>query len=267
MATVCQLVYLGLLFSSIRTQDLSSLAEITAFNSEAALSFNDPESAAKILDGFRFKRYVLAAALYDQNRKLFADYHANKTEVELPVSPRLSHGYTAEGGLGYFWQPVELNDETIGFLLIVFDKQDLHNTMLAALLVAALLLLGCLVLAFLLAGLLQKIVTQPIDELIAAINTIANSKDYSARVPENRGDEMGRLIADFNIMLSEIEARDHGLEAVVAKRTKVLETQNQIFEQLVQGESLQDMLSLLLQNLEQQCDQIVCALALYDSLT
>ncbi len=65
-------------------------------------------------------------------------------------------------------------------------------------------------------------VIRPLEALTKASEAIA-SGDYSARVAENRTDELGRLGRAFNAMTSEVEAGRAGLEARVRERTDALE--------------------------------------------
>ncbi|MCB0321547.1 MAG: HAMP domain-containing protein, partial [Bdellovibrionales bacterium] len=264
-STVFQLFYLARLFQENRRHDLATLAEITAYNADAAISFWDEKSAIRILSGLRYKEYVVAAALYAPNGEIVAEFQAPERNYTFPSNAGTFNGYREHGEYSLFTQPIFLDEEVVGKLLIVADHRDLQKTLQMALSVAILLLAGCLILALLLAQALQRIVTGPIKELVGTINTIARSKDYSARVPEDRHDEIGNLISDFNAMLSEIETRDHGLEDTVAKRTHVLAVQNQIFELLVKGEPLQNILHLIVTNLEEQEPDVVGAITLFDA--
>jgi len=65
-------------------------------------------------------------------------------------------------------------------------------------------------------------VIRPLEALTKASEAIA-SGDYSARVAENRTDELGRLGRAFNAMTSEVEGGRAGLEARVRERTDALE--------------------------------------------
>jgi signal transduction histidine kinase/CheY-like chemotaxis protein len=61
---------------------------------------------------------------------------------------------------------------------------------------------------------LSIFVTRPLEGLIAAIERIrVDGSDYSLRVPPHGAHELGRLIARFNGMLSQIELRDTQLRA------------------------------------------------------
>src|SRR5690349_13880065 len=68
------LIYDLVTFRHILSRDLMTDAEIVAYNSAAALAFND-EAAAKVqLSALTAKSDLVAAILYDANGKIFARY-------------------------------------------------------------------------------------------------------------------------------------------------------------------------------------------------
>ena len=65
--------------------------------------------------------------------------------------------------------------------------------------------------ATLLAARLQRSISGPLLELSKTIQTIADTKNYSIRIPRRSNDEFGVFIDSFNDMLAEIEKRDSEL--------------------------------------------------------
>src|SRR6185295_11133292 len=56
------------------TRGLSTIGDIISANSTAVLVFDDPKLAQEILSGLRAEPEITAAALFDQNGKLYATY-------------------------------------------------------------------------------------------------------------------------------------------------------------------------------------------------
>ena len=81
--------------------------------------------------------------------------------------------------------------------------------------ILALVTLGSLVLALLLASQLQKVVSRPILHLAEVETRVSREKDYSLRAIKEADDELGLLIDGFNDMLVQIQSRD--AELTVAK--------------------------------------------------
>jgi two-component system, NtrC family, sensor kinase len=74
--------------------------------------------------------------------------------------------------------------------------------------VSVLILLG-LLLAFIADLFLVRWIVQPLERLEKVVSTVRRTKDYSLRVDHKSNDEIGRLAAGFNDMLSELsEARE-----------------------------------------------------------
>ncbi len=71
--------------------------------------------------------------------------------------------------------------------------------------VSILILLG-LLLAFIADLFLVRWIVQPLEQLEKVVSTVRRTKDYSLRVDHKSNDEIGRLAAGFNDMLSELSA-------------------------------------------------------------
>src|ERR1700722_7539391 len=64
--------YLALRQATVR--QMSTLGEVIAANSTAALAFDNHDDARETLSALRGERHIVAACLYDRNGKLFARY-------------------------------------------------------------------------------------------------------------------------------------------------------------------------------------------------
>src|SRR5436309_11229069 len=67
--------------------NLTTLAQITADNTTAALAFENERDAEEVLSALRIERNVVAACLYDKDGKLFARYPANEAAATFPTAP------------------------------------------------------------------------------------------------------------------------------------------------------------------------------------
>src|SRR5882724_3416722 len=68
--------YEFLTFRQAMVRQLSTLAEVIAANSTAALAFENPDDAKEILSSLKAERHIVSAALYDKDGKLFSKYPA-----------------------------------------------------------------------------------------------------------------------------------------------------------------------------------------------
>src|SRR5437879_13910045 len=63
-----------LTFRQTTVRQLSTLGEVIATNSTAALAFQNQNDAQEILAAVKAERHIVAACLYDNEGKLFAKY-------------------------------------------------------------------------------------------------------------------------------------------------------------------------------------------------
>src|SRR6266487_1681448 len=68
-------------------RQLSTLGEILAANSTAALAFQNQDDAKEILSAVKAERHIVAASLYDKDGKLFSKYPADLAVDALPATP------------------------------------------------------------------------------------------------------------------------------------------------------------------------------------
>ena len=212
--------------SSLRA-DVGTLAEVVSANAAAAVLFDDQNNARETLASLRYRRNVSAAAVYNLLGARVA-YYARGGRVPPPNGERLASGEHA--GVYAVTRPVMHNGSRIGSVYVEASLDELYAStrrVVAIGLVAFLLSMG---LAMLLSSRLQRAVVTRLQRLSNAMAGVRSARDYSIRVEgATEADEIGRLSAGFNAMLSEIESRDAELachrvtlEQQVAERTSEL---------------------------------------------
>src|SRR6266436_2776758 len=76
--------YEFLTFRHTTMAQLSTLAEVVAANSTAALAFENRDDAKEILNSLKAERHIVSAALYDKEGKLFSKYPADRPAESFP---------------------------------------------------------------------------------------------------------------------------------------------------------------------------------------
>lgn len=226
-----------IIFERRLANDMMVLAEVVSDNSQAALSFNDPDVAKKILGALRANRQIVRAILYDDKGKRFASYERdNVREVPLPVSAQ-DPGGKFLGGRFAVVRDVMLEQRRLGHLYLETDLSTWNKSLRNFMYVFLLLGLLSVGLTFLLAIFLQRIVTKPIVHLAETARAISRAGDYRIRAKKLTDDETGILVDGFNGMLAEIQRRDaelleaqSHLEQRVAERTAQLQALNRELE-------------------------------------
>lgn len=226
-----------MMFERRLANDMTVLADIVSDNSQAALSFDDPNVANKILAALRANRQIVRAILYDAQGRQFASYQRDaEVQPPVPVTSQDEKG-TFLGSRFAVARDVSLENRKIGQLYLESDLSAWSKSLRNFAYVALFLGLLSVGLTFVLALLLQRIVTQPITHLAGIAREISRGGDYRIRATKRTADELGMLVDGFNGMLQEIQRRDAKLleaqahlEQRVAERTAQLRALNEELE-------------------------------------
>ncbi|AMK77521.1 MULTISPECIES: hybrid sensor histidine kinase/response regulator [Methylomonas] len=212
--------------------ELSSLADVLAENGQAALVFSDKPEASRLLESLKDRPELYAAWMVSADGGVLSSWSRGTADIGIPNDYRRPFRELRTD----FWSrraelitPVIKNTELVGYVMLQADFTAQWNDQLADLGKS----LGAgglaLILVYLLAMRLQRIISRPIEELAAAARLIAEDKNYALRVTQRDRDEIGDLVQAFNAMLGEIQLRDETLtghrdrlEAEVAQRTEEL---------------------------------------------
>jgi signal transduction histidine kinase/CheY-like chemotaxis protein len=219
-------------------QQMTTLAAVLGAESTAALHFDDAlvsETARQeILACLAKEPQVEFACIYRTNGRLFAKYAgAGLEDFSPPAARPEGYSFTPDGRLELF-QPIHHQKEWLGTIYLRSNMADLHAKERQYVVIVGLVLLVCLVTAFLLAAGLQRLIAVPIRTLSRATQTVSAQGDYSLRVQKPGNDELGTLYDGFNAMLTQIQKRDQELEhhrehleELVRERTRSLEAKTQ----------------------------------------
>lgn len=219
-------------FRQSSKERLSTLGEIIAANSTAALAFESPDDADEILNALKAEKNIVAACLYDNKGNLFARYPVTIPKYNLPVHPE-TDGFNYANGYLQGFQPVIQENKRLGTLYLQSDMKAIYERFERYALIALLVIAIAIFAAYFLSRHLQKTISLPILALSKTAGNISNQHDYTARAKKFEEDELGVLTDAFNHMLSEIERQNaeitsfnHALEKKVTERTNELEQAN-----------------------------------------
>ena len=207
------LTYEFLAFKRITARQLSTLGQITAVNSTAALAFNNEGDAQEILAALQLQGHVEAVALYDADGALFSRYPADLPSILIPPSPGMD-GYRFEGLSRFIgFEPVVEGDRRLGTLYLKVDTGSTMTEWLGDSIRIALLVMAFMVLtAYLLSRWLQRQISLPILSLADTARQISEDRDFSRRARKYGNDEVGQLSDGFNQVLAGIQEREGALQ-------------------------------------------------------
>lgn len=198
---------------------LETQAQIAAQDSAAAVAFDDVEAAKHSLSALSADTAFVAAAIRRVDGSVLALYGPDPSANARDDLIHIEAGIVLDGPLG---------------VLEMWAKRDeLHQALLNRVVVLSMVILTALAFAIVIAIRMQHFISKPILALADTAAAVSRERNYGLRVQADSNDEIGQLIAAFNDMLGQIEARDaelqraHGeLEQRVAARTHELATSN-----------------------------------------
>jgi signal transduction histidine kinase/CheY-like chemotaxis protein len=213
---------------------LATQAQMIGDNSAASVAFDAPSSAAEVLAALEADPRVLAACIYGADGGVFATYQRPDLPGPFqPPRPEAPGSHIAENRFHLF-RVIEREGNRIGTLYLRADLAALDASLRRGIGIVALIIAVAAIVAVLLSGRLQRVISGPVLQLTETAERVARENDYSIRARQVSRDEIGRLIEHFNNMLSAVQRRDleleqhrDHLEAEVAERTHELTQTNE----------------------------------------
>jgi signal transduction histidine kinase len=234
-------------YSALRralARSVTVLGEVMADNTAASLSFNDRAAALEILAALRAEAAVEAAIVYDHAGRVFAAYAVTGRQLsEGPPSVADSRPHFTRSHL-LLSTPIRVGDDTVGRIDIQAGLDEIHRMLIRYAEIVSLILVACLVVAAVISRELQRLVARPIANLVEIAGRITEKQDYSIRATPVADEDLGLLVAGFNTMVTQIEARDAALqqardelEARVEQRTAELKIAKEQAEEASRAKS------------------------------
>ncbi|MCR9255252.1 MAG: ATP-binding protein [Alphaproteobacteria bacterium] len=207
------------------TQQIDTVGAILAENLVTPLIFNDDKAAARIIRSARSQGGILSVIVFDPDWGIFAEYGQGSCPVDGRVGDsfedtHVTSTYTVQDGA-----------VVVGSLQICTSLRDLNDAVYGILELSLVLILTAVVVAWFLARLLARRVSQPIEHLASVMDAVTIDRDFGRRAEKSTDDEIGTLIDGFNEMIENIEvysqelaeARDMA-EAANESKTRFLAT-------------------------------------------
>ena len=216
-------------FMQQKTNRLSILTESISLNLTASVTFRDKQSAKDVINTLKVDPLIVQSGLILPNDTSFSMvkfYEGAVIDIVLPT--KVDTSFLISEKRFIMIKPIydEQNaKQLIGKFYVITDTSDINERMIHFLELLLLILLAAGVVAYLIAQVLQNIVSRPIIKLSDTMKEIADTRKFNFRITEKRGDEIGILIYSFNELLKQIfktntallEAKEHAEHAAKVK--------------------------------------------------
>lgn len=198
--------------------EVAAIGNIVADQVGPAITLSDQKAANELLGSLRADNLVRDAVLYNTHGDCFATFH-RVAAMGCPARP--PDGTRREPDALVLTRAVNAGGERLGTLVLAASIPSMAAVLRQYLGGAALIVALSLVVAAILAVVLQSRVSSPILAMAQVAERIAETHHFADRVTVTSSDELGVLADSFNAMLEEIGRRD----AALAERTQQLQDQ------------------------------------------
>jgi len=199
-------------------EDLHAQADLISRATAPALVFDDRKAATENLALLGSRHRIRAAAIYPVDGPPFATYRAEPEQSVPPLDPdgagaseRFS-GTTLE-----VVYPVEQDGKRIGSLFLRAEH-DIRERVIGYATILGVVSLLSLLLAGLVFGRLQRVVTDPLARISEVAQRVMARRDWNLRAPPARNRDIAALVDAFNGMLDEVKKATGELEHETLER-------------------------------------------------
>ena len=193
----------------IQQINLEVLADVVADTSTAYLVFGDELGAATTLGALKAKQQITKAIIFNQDETQFAAYLRQESKRKIDYA-KLKNEKSIKGGISA-WQNVVSGNEIVGYLYLESDNSLVDEFIESAVIgLIFIVSIGALI-AYFLASILQRVISEPIEHLTVTASLITAQEDFSLRAEKESDDEVGVLTGEFNKMLAQIQLRNQAL--------------------------------------------------------
>jgi len=198
-------------FRKSMARDHVQQAQMVAKNCQAAVSFDDAQDATTVLRTLASRNSLAYASVSKADGELLASYRREGFVGEPQPHPmNREHTLTADWLLAQ--SPIVLpGGQVIGRAFLQSDLRELVDFRMQIIEIVAACLIAIILMAWVVSLHLQKLISEPIEQLTALVRNVSRHRDYSIRASDLGKDEIGVLARAFNEMLSEVELRDEKL--------------------------------------------------------
>ena len=213
------------------------------------LLFEDSAGCYDVISKVAPINYICDVTIYDTNRLSFAQFERDSlmSKNDNKLGRNINDTVFSKDNYLNVVKPIYHDSLLYGFIFLRSSYSYINDKINNYILLMLGLLGFTILLTYLIAGRLEKIISKPILKLAKLTNEISITGDYSRKLNIETHDEIGLLYREFNHMLSVINQRkmerdiveleirklNESLELKVIERTKELQSEKEKTEDLL----------------------------------
>ena len=205
------LVLVGVSLETSRAQVLersSALGSVLASNLTASIVFQDPGTAAELLNGLRTVEDVIEAQIILPEGEVFVTYRRSLLEDQSGFQGLSSESLRV---------PVLLDQEQIASLEIRVVLWPVYQQQVWISGIALVLWLLGMAAAYVLSRVFNARITEPLSDLARMMSEVTDREDYGQRFSYDVNNELGSVVDAFNEMLARIGDREQRLRKMIVE--------------------------------------------------
>jgi len=205
-------------YRATASAEFNSITRIISDRATAALTFEDRQSLKENINSLALHKDIELGCIYSRADELLAGFSRAPENTQCPpTSKGHTTGFVESAYL--VAEPVFLNGEYLGRILVRASTQQLRSDIITTVLSSLILATFAIFASALFARHLQKTISDPLLELESIAHKITAHQDYSLRASSSNENEIGELVDAFNTMLGTIARQNR----IISEHTETLE--------------------------------------------
>ncbi len=220
-------IVVAVVFSFLTLREVSSLEANLIHNTDAvaemlsnfadyALELDEEYNAIQAIEPLKSFHNIIAGQIITKDDSVFITYNTRKDLIEHKKIPRTALSYVGEDFL-HVYKPVVKDNKRLGMVYLRADISDLKKQKKEYLTTMGLLFFFVIILAYLLATILQRNVSDPLLKLVSITRDVAETNNYSVELKAKYSDEIGQLFDSFSQMMRKINQRERERDEALEK--------------------------------------------------
>lgn len=190
-------------------QKVKTITRSSAVSAASGVYFKDKNSVEEIITPILIERNISFVIVNDKDSKLL--YSFNLSDAVENEYNKITSEYLLSDELLIMKSDIIMYDEIIGKIYIGYSLSELNVNLENLKLKIIYFSLGIILIGVIIAFVLGKVITKPLESVVQTVNEISNG-DLTKRAPVYTKDEIGYLAESFNEMVEKLIAASRKYE-------------------------------------------------------